>query len=112
MIRTKIFFSILIFSFLLAVTSYIKTQTRIIEKKIEKKNKILAMKRKDLHETQLDFFYLSSPENIYNKIVKFDFKEYFPMDISRIYLSYDDFINSKKNITNLRNNDEEEVKKK
>mgnify|MGYP001395482497 CR=1 FL=1 len=55
MLRTKLFFSIMIFSILFSVTSIIKTQTRIIEKKITKIQDRIVILERDLHETELDF---------------------------------------------------------
>ena len=110
--KIKVILSILIFSILLSVTSAIKNQTRIIEKEIYKIDRLIAVKKKDLHETELDFFYLSSPSNISKKINDLAFTQYIPMDLSRIYFDYKDFINSKKKITNLKVNNEKKTKKK
>ena len=61
MFRSKIIISILIFLILLIITSIIKNQTRIIEKKLYKLNKKITLKEKDINESQLDFYFLSSP---------------------------------------------------
>ena len=100
--RVKIIISILIFSILFSLTSVLKTQTRIIEKKIYKIDRKIISIKKDLHETQLDFFYVSSPGYISNKIKKLDLIDYFPMDFSKIYLNYKDFTESKRKITVLK----------
>ncbi len=100
--RVKLIISILIFSILFSLTSFLKTQTRIIEKKIYKIDKKIISIKKDLHETQLDFFYVSSPGYISNKIKKLDLIDYFPMDFSKIYLNYKDFTESKRKITVLK----------
>ena len=102
MFKIKILVSILIFSILLVVTSIIKNQTRIIEKKINNFNKKIVNYEKDLHEIELDYFYLSSPGYISNQIENLGLINYEPMEFSRIYLNYDDFISSNKKITNLR----------
>ena len=70
MSKLRLFISLGIFSFLISITSVIKNQTRIIEKDISKTNKRIAILEKDLNETQLDFFYLSSPESLSNKLTK------------------------------------------
>ena len=57
----------IIFSILLSITSFIKTQTRIVEKKITLQTKIMNLET-DLHETQLDFDYLTSPYNLSKRI--------------------------------------------
>ena len=101
MIRLKLFITISIFSLLLIFTSVIKNQTRIIEKNIIKiDRKILALE-KDLHETELDYFYLSSPNNLSKRTKNLALVEYVPMDFSKIYLSLKDFTESK-NRTTLR----------
>ena len=68
MLKLKLIIPILIFSILLSVTSVIKNKTRIIEKNIYKIDKNILSKKKDLHETQLDYFYVSSLRNLLNKI--------------------------------------------
>ena len=94
--KIKIIISVCIFSILLGITSIIKTQTRSVEKKIYKIDLNIAALEKDLHETQLDYFYLSSPNLLSIKIKNLGFIEYLPMDFSRIYLSYSEFNNAKK----------------
>ncbi len=110
--KIKVIVSIFIFSILLSVTSAIKNQTRVIEKEIYKIDKKIVVKKKDLQETELDFFYLSSPRNISSKINDLALTQYTPMDLSRIYFNYKDFINSEKKITNLKVNNEKKTKKK
>ena len=110
--KIKLITSIVIFSILLGVTSVIKTQTRIIEKKISRIDKKITSVEKDLYETQLDYFYLSSPANLSKKIKELDFIEYSPMDFSRMYLNLEDFVNLQKKITILKRNYEKETEKK
>ena len=90
----------------------IKNKTRIIEKKINKIDKKILAIEKDLHETQLDYFYVSSPGYLSKKIQQLAFIEYMPMDFSRIYLNYRDFTDDQKKITILKMNNEEKKKKK
>ena len=104
--------SVVIFAVLLSITSAIKNQTRIIEKDIFKINKKIAVLEKDLNETQLDFFYLSSPKNLSKKLTQFDLVDYTPMDFSKIYLSYKDFINFQNKISILDIKNEKKTKKK
>ena len=99
MSKIKLVVSLLIFSVLLGLTSAIKNQTRIIEKKIYKTDNRILIIEKDLHETELDYFYLSSPKKLSTRIKDLSFVEYIPMDFSRIYLNYSNFVDSqKKNI--------------
>jgi len=92
MFRIKILISVLVFSILLTLTSFIKNQTRITEKKIFNISKIINLKETDYNETQLDFFYLSSPSIIEKKIKHLDSGQYVPMEYSKIFLSISNFI--------------------
>ena len=106
MIKIKFLFTIFFFVFLLTITSIIKNQTRIIEKNIYKIDRKILVLKKDLSETELDYFYLSSPNNLSNRTKDLALIDYVPMDFSRIYLNYNDFLDSKKTITNLKNDNE------
>ena len=112
MFKIKLIISICIFSILLGVTSAIKNQTRIIEKSIYKIDRKIVTIEKDLHETELDYSYLSSPNNLSKKIQDLGFIDYMPMDFSRKYLDYRDFMDSQKKITILKMNNEKKTKKK
>ena len=112
MSKINLFISICIFSILLGITSAIQNQTRSIEKNISKFDRKIAIIEKDLYETELDYFYLSSPNYLSKKIKNLFLIEYIPMDFSRIYLNYKDFTNSQKKITILEMNDENKTKKK
>ena len=112
MSKINLIISIFIFSILLVITSAIKNKTRIIEKSIYKIDRRIAAIEKDLHETELDYFYLSSPNNLSKKIEDLAFIEYIPMDFSRIYLNYRDFIDSQKKITILKMKNEKKTQKK
>ena len=112
MSKIKLISLFLIFSILLGVTSLVKNKTRIIEKKIYKVDRRIVIIEKDLHETELDYFYLSSPKNLSAKIDNFSYIEYIPMDFSRIYLNYKNFVNSQKKISTIKSPNEEKTKKK
>ena len=109
MFKIKILLSILVFSSFLFGTSIIKNETREIEKKIFSLSKDIYSKEKDLNESQLDFFYLTSPFKIENKVKNLDNENYFPMDYSKIFLSMSDFLNIKnklaiKSVSNEKKN--------
>ena len=87
MFKFKIIFSISIFGFLLIGTSYIKNQTREIEKKIFSLSKIIHNQEKNLSELQLDYSYLSSPSIIEKKIENLEHSKYSPVENSKIFLS-------------------------
>ena len=91
MLRFKVIFSIFIFSFLLIGTSFIKNQTRQIEKKIFSLSNLVHNQEKNLSELQLDFSYLSSPAMIEMKIENLDYNQYFPIQNSKIFLSITSF---------------------
>ncbi|MDC1095931.1 hypothetical protein OAS47_01275 [Pelagibacteraceae bacterium] len=99
MVNKKIVISLIIFSALMILTSSIKTQTRIIEKNINIKNKKIAFLKDNLHESELEFFYLSSPEYLSSIISKFSSKNYLSMNFSQIYLSLEDFLTEQSKIT-------------
>ncbi len=91
MLRFKIIFSISILSFLLIGTSFVKNQTRQIEKKIFSLSNLVINQEKNLSELQLDFSYLSSPAMIEMKIENLDYNQYFPIQNSKIFLSITSF---------------------
>ena len=112
MSKINLIISIFIFSILLGITSAIKNKTRIIEKSIYKIDKKIAASEKDLYEIELDYSYLSSPNNLSKKIKDLALIDYIPMDFSRIYFNYSDFTDSQKKITILKTNNEKKTKKK
>ena len=69
MFKTKFIISICLFVSFLVITSAIKNETRLIEKKnIKSKRESFVLKEQDVNETQLDFYYLTSPAEIEKKI--------------------------------------------
>tara|TARA_B100001564_G_scaffold357304_1_gene373255 strand:- start:34 stop:372 length:339 start_codon:yes stop_codon:yes gene_type:complete len=112
MSKMKLITLFFIFSIFLSITSVIKNKTRSIEKKLNKIEVKINKLEKDLNEVQLDYFYLSSPDNLSKKIDSLGIINYIPMDFSKIYLNYDDFIISQKKITTLRVNNENKSQKK
>jgi len=111
MFRIKILISVVIFSSLLILTSFIKNQTRIIEKKIFNVSKTVNSKENDLSESQLDFFYLTSPSIIEKKIENLDNNQYVPMEYSKIFLSISNFIELENKVA-IQGNQNEKKKKK
>ena len=103
--------SLFIFTILLTLTSIIKTQTRIIEKNIFKVQNNIAIIKSNLHESQLEFDYLSSPEILTKNINTQIDNDYIPMKFSNIYLSYKNYLNQN-NKTTLKINNEKKFKKK
>ena len=112
MFKLRIFLSIIIFSFLLIFTSFIKNQSREIEKKINNISKIINIREKDLNETQLDFFYLTSPSILEQKIEHLDQKQYSIMEFSNIFLSMKNFLDLEKKLVLQKNNNGKKSQKK
>ena len=92
MYKFKLCISIIFFSLLLVGTSIIKNETRDLEKKIDNLNEHIVSKEKDLNETQLDFFYLTSPYVLEQRIQNLDMNIYTPMKHSNIFLSFLSFV--------------------
>ena len=99
MINYKFFISIAIFSIMLFFTSIIKNKTRIIEKDIFKIENKIANLEKNLYESQLDYYYLTSPELLKSKLEFLSDEDYVHMEFSKIYLNYKHFLKNQKNIT-------------
>ena len=110
MLKTKILITTVILIFLI-VTSIIKNQTRIIEKKIHKLHKLITLKEKDINESQLDFYFLSSPSVIDKKVIILGKNNYQPIKNSNIFLSFSDFTNIQKKISELNKHNEKKTKK-
>ena len=87
MFNKKILISLTVFSVLMILTSIIKTQTRLIEKNISYYEKKISNLENNLYETQLDYFYLSSPDYISKKILEYSNEEYSSIKYSEIYFS-------------------------
>ena len=83
MLRTKFIISSIIFITFLIITSAVKNKTRILEKKITNLSNDILLKRKDFNETQLDFYYLSSPKEVEKKLNIIGFNDYSPISNSK-----------------------------
>ena len=112
MLNKKLIIYSVIFVSLLIVTSTIKNKTRIIEKKISNLSKQVWIKKKDLNETQLDFYYLSTPLEIEKKLIIIGFENYQPIIHSKIFFDISNFTSINDKITNLKGSNEKEIKKK
>ena len=111
MFRLKIILPSIIFLILLIVTSIIKNQTRIIEKNIFTLSEKITFKEKDINESQLDFYFLSSPSEIEKKVKTLGYNNYSPIKNSKIFLSLSNFTDIQKKISIIKNQDEKETKK-
>jgi len=103
MFNTKFIISTTIIIFFLILTSIIKNKTRIIEKQISIKNTNINLKKKDIKETQIDFYYLTSPIEIEKKINLVGFDNYQPIKFSKIFFDILHFNQLQNKISNLKN---------
>ncbi len=102
MFRAKLIISITVFVTFLIITSIVKNKTRIIEKQISKTNKVILLKKKDINEAQLDFYYLTTPSVIEKKLNIIGFDKYQPIKYSNIFLDFSDFFKIYNKISNLK----------
>ena len=112
MFKVKILISIFIFSSFLFGTSIIKNKTREIEKQIYKTSKNIYFKEKDINESQLDFFYLTSPSIIEQKSTHIDNFKYLPMEYSKIFLNMSKFKDLENQYAIKNKEYEKKIKKK
>ncbi len=110
MFRSKFIISVTIFITFLVLTSTIKNKTRIIEKQITQLNKKILLQKKDFNETQLDFYYLTSPAEIEKKLLLIGFSNYKPIKYSNIFFEISDFDNIQNKFSNLKNLNEKKIK--
>ncbi len=112
MVRTRLLMSLIIFAIMLFCISIVKNKSRIIEKSIESKQKNISSIKNDLYETQLDYFYLSSSENLFKTMSNFNGYEFKPLDISNIYSNFDEYLNEKSKTTKTFKKIEKKIQKK
>jgi hypothetical protein len=112
MFRTKFIISISVFVILLLATSVIKNKTRVIEKQISNLKKNILVKEKNVNEAELDFYYLTSPEELEKKLNLIGFNNYQPIKYSNIYFNISDLTEIKNKFSNLNNFNGKKIQKK
>ena len=112
MFKTKFIISISILVTFLIITSMIKNKTREIEKKILNLNVKILSKEKNINETQLEFYYLTSPLEIEKRLNIIGFDKYQPIAYSNIFFDVSDLINIQNKISQLKNLNEKKIQKK
>ena len=112
MFNPKLFFSLAVFTFFLIITSLVKNQSRIIEKQIKGLNIKIIAKEKNISEAEMEFSYLSSPNEIEKKFNSGDLEKFEPIKYSNIFYDVDDFNTLEKKLSNLINIDEKKIRKK
>tara|TARA_Y200000002_G_C22445011_1_gene563840 strand:- start:16 stop:351 length:336 start_codon:yes stop_codon:yes gene_type:complete len=111
MFKSKFIISLTVFIFFLIFTSIIKNETRLIEKKISNLNTNIIKIKKNINEAQLDFFYLSSPAELEEKLNIIGVKNYQPIKFSNIFFNISDFTKIENKISNLKNINEKKIQK-
>ena len=112
MFNSKLFFSITVFIFFLILTSLVKNQSRIIEKQIKGLVSNIIAKEKNISEAEMEFSYLSSPNEIEKKFNNRDLEKFEPIKYSNIYHDLHDFYILEKKLSNLMNINEKKIRKK
>jgi len=112
MSKTKLIMSITIFVTFLLITSAIKNKTRIVEKQISYLYKDILIKEKNVNETELDFFYLTSPTELEKKLNLIGLNNYKPIQYSNIYFNISDLTKIKNKISNLNNLNDKKTENK
>jgi hypothetical protein len=111
MFKLKIVISTTIFLILLVITSIIKNQTRITEKKLYKLSQQIAFKEKNINDSQLDFYFLTSPAELEKKVEILGLNNYMPIHNSKIFLNFSSFVEIQKKISLLNYQNEKKTKK-
>ena len=112
MFNSKLFFSLAVFTFFLIITSLVKNQSRIIEKQIKGLNINIIAKEKNISEAEMEFSYLSSPNEIEKKFNSLDLEKFWPIKHSKLFFDVHDFYIFEKKLSNLINIDEKKTSKK
>ena len=108
MFNPRFIVTISIFILFLVITSAVKNKTRILEKQISNLNTKILNKKKDINETQLDFYYLTSPAEIEKKIKLLGFEIYKPIKYSNIFFDISHLTDINNKVSKLKTFDEKE----
>ena len=112
MFRTKIIISISVFIIFLIITSVIKNETRVLEKQISSIKIVILKKEKNVNEAELDFYYLTSPNELEKKLDLIGFNDYQPIKYSNIYFDISDFSKIQNKLSNLNHINDKKIQKK
>ena len=108
MFNPRFIVAISIFILFLVITSAVKNKTRILEKQISNLNTKILNKKKDINETQLDFYYLTSPAEIEKKLKLLGFEIYKPIKYSNIFFDISHLTDINNKVSKLKTFDEKE----
>lgn len=112
MFKIRFIISLIVIVTFLIITSVVKNETRVIEKKILNLNSKILIKKKNINEAQLDFYYLTSPTQLEKKLNLIGFYNYQPIEYSKIFFNISDFTKIHNKISNLNKLYEKEIQKK
>ncbi len=92
MFKKTTLFLITCFFLLTITTSIIKNKARNIEKDIEKIKRDISLLEEEISDAEIDFTYLSNPEQLTRLISGLNIDEYTNFESSRIYFSTEHFL--------------------
>jgi len=92
MFKKSIILSITCFLFLTLTTSVIKNKARNLEKDILKLKKNISLLEKQISDAEIDFVYLSNPEQLIKNLVDLKKEKYSTFDHSRTFFSINHFL--------------------
>ena len=95
MFKKYVVITICLFFILSLTASVIKNKSRNLEKDILKLSKEIFYLEKNLEEAEIDFVYLSSPENLIKKIENLNDTKYVNYDHSKVFFSIQHFLDKK-----------------
>ena len=110
MFNPRFIVAISIFISFLVITSAVKNKTRILEKQISNLNTKILHEKKDINETQLDFYYLTSPAEIEKKLKLLGSEIYKPIKYSNIFFDISHLTDINNKVSKLKTFDEKEKK--
>ena len=87
MFKKSVILSISCFLLLTITTSVIKNKARNLEKDISKLKKDISLLKKQISDAEVDFIYLSNPEQLTKKLQHLSQEKYTSFDHSRIFFS-------------------------
>ena len=104
--KKKIIILLIYISFFITIP-IIKNATRLIEKKNQNYENQVFLLEKNLLEANLEFQYLTSPEVLSKKIQENTDVNYTNLNLSQIYLNFEDFTSEQKKVTKIPINEQQ-----
>tara|TARA_B100001029_G_C14695174_1_gene251841 strand:- start:105 stop:431 length:327 start_codon:yes stop_codon:yes gene_type:complete len=92
MFKKSVILSIFCFFLLTITTSLIKNKARNLEKDIFKLKKDISIIEKQISDSEIEFIYLSNPEQLTKHIIDLEGEKYSSFDYSRIFFSTNHFL--------------------